>query len=136
MVMHLTNVLALLIVKPAVLGPIRRGQWLGIVFALQDIEVVDLVVLEDLRLFIVEQVLAQVHHYFAGLHGELDLERPLLIIAEQCLACDGRVRVDSARRVRRETLTSVVRLVVRVLLTTPLCMVHILGLNGHAGRPD
>ena len=88
-IVHLADVLALLVIEASVLGAVGRGERLGVVFALEDVQVVDLVVLEDLGLLVVEQVLAQIHHYFAGLHWELDFEGPLLIVAEEGLPCDG-----------------------------------------------
>ena len=89
MIVHLAYVLALLVIEASVLGAVGRGERLSVVFALKDVQVVDLVVLQYLRLLVIKQVLAQVHHHFAGLHWELDLEWPLLIVAEQGLPCDG-----------------------------------------------
>ena len=88
-IVHLADVLALLVIEASVLGAVGRGERLSVVFALEDVQVVDLVVLQNLRLLVVKQVLAQVHHHFAGLHWELDLEWPLLIVAEQGLPSDG-----------------------------------------------
>ena len=68
------------------------------------------------------------HDDVARLHGELDLKRPFLLVAEQRLTCDRAIRFDTARRIWRETLPRVISLMVRVLLRSALCVVHVLHL--------
>jgi len=59
MIVHLTNVFALVIVKTAVFGTIGRRQ--DLILPLHQVYEVDLIVLQNLCLFIIEQTLAQVH---------------------------------------------------------------------------
>ena len=97
MVVYIANIFAFVIVEAAIFGAVRRCQWFSTIFPLQNIEVVNLVVLKNLRLFIVKQVFTKMHDYIARLHRELDLEGPLLVITEEALTCDGRVGLNTSR---------------------------------------
>jgi len=87
-IVYLADILAFIVVEAAVLGPIRRRQRLSVVFALQDVQIVHRVILENLSLLVVEQVLAEIHDHITGFHWELYLEGTFLVIAEQCLPGD------------------------------------------------
>lgn len=92
MVVDVADVLALVVVEAAVLGAIRGGEWLATILTLKNVQVVDGVVLQDLRLLVVEQVFREVHDNFARLHWELYLKRTFLVFAtKKGLAGDGRV---------------------------------------------
>ena len=98
-VVHVADVLSFVVVEAAVFWTIGCGQRLPAVLALQDVQVVDLVVFQNLCFFIVEQVFAEVHDDVSRLHWELDLERSLLIITQETLTSDGRVRLNTSGRV-------------------------------------
>ena len=96
MVVNLADILALVVIEASILGAVWRRESFRVILTLEDVQVVDLVVFKDLSLFIVKQVLAEVHDDVSRLHRELYLERPLLIIAKECLASDGGVRLNAA----------------------------------------
>ena len=79
-IVHITDVLTLVIVEATVLGPIRSRQRLATVLTLQNVKVEHLIVLQNLRFFIVKQVFAEVHDDVTRLHGEFNLERPFLVV--------------------------------------------------------
>ena len=98
-VVHVADVLSFVVVEAAVFWTIGCGQRLPAVLALQDVQVVDLVVFQNLCFFIVEQVFAEVHDDVSWLHWELDLELSLLIVTQETLTSDGRVRLNTSGRV-------------------------------------
>ena len=73
------------------------------------------------------------HDNVSGLHRELYFEGSLLVIAQKRLACDGRVRLNTARRVRGKALSCVISLVVIMLLRASLCMNGVLIDDIHSG---
>jgi hypothetical protein len=91
MVVDVTDVLSFVVVETAIFRTIRCRDSFAIFLTLQNIQVEDLIVLENLSLFIVKEELGQVIDDIAWLHRELDLEGSLLIIVQKSLPCNGRV---------------------------------------------
>lgn len=123
-VMNVANVLALVVVKPIVFDSI--GVLEGGALPLKHVDVVDEVFLQNLLLFALEQVLAQMHEHLSGLHGKLNLELLSLPLAVELVPPrrgPQRGVVFGAHplaRIHRAVLAGVVRqpdlLVLRLLL--------------------
>lgn len=104
MVVHIANVLALVVVKSAVLRTVRSRQWLRL--ALKQWNVPDLVVFKDLCLLVVEQGLAQMNHRISRIHRERGLVLPLFAV-NRPIASYLRELTEVAGRIRRQMLTCV-----------------------------
>ena len=97
--MHIANVLALVIVEASVLRAVWCGK--GLALSLQDWQVPNLVIFKDLRLLVVNQMLAQVQYCVTRLHWELDFELALVVVAfKRRAARNRRVRLQATGRVR------------------------------------
>jgi len=77
--MDIADVLSFVVIEATVVRSIRRRHRLP--FAVQEIQVVDLIVIKDLCLLVVEQVLGEVHDCVSWLHRELNLELSFVLIS-------------------------------------------------------
>jgi len=131
--MHITEILAFIVIISTVFWPIRCREWLTTVLSFKDIEVVNLIVFKNFSLFEIVQEFVKMYYNITWLHWELYFEGSFLIVTQKRLTSNGRVGFYASRRVWRETLPCVISLMVIVLLRASLS-VHILWLNIHSCR--
>jgi len=92
-VLGLTNVLALVIVEAAIIGPVWR---LGLLRC--QVEVVDRVIIENLLLFEIKQVAAIMNKSFSRVHRELRLLTLLILLQQALISSDLRKVFNLGRR--------------------------------------